>query len=97
MFHNVIDFELMVDHPTVCAGIPCCYEHPFTFTLPPIPVIPASHVTVGALLFFHPGMRRTAPFGHQHAAPRLRAELHTYAISTITMPYCASTNFFRSL
>ena len=97
MFHNVVDLELMMNHPTGSTGISRFDEHPFPFPLPAFPIIQAPDDPVGALLFLHAGMGRTAPFRDQHTAARGHAELHTYAISVIVMPCTASTIFFRSL
>ena len=76
MFHDVVDLKLVMDHPTLCAGIATFHEHAFPFTLPAVPVIPAPHITVRALLFLHACMGRTAPFGHEHPTARLTTELH---------------------
>jgi hypothetical protein len=70
MFHNVVDLELMVNHPTRGAGISRFHEHTLPFSLPAVPVIQASDDTVRALLFLHPGMGRTAPLWHQHTTAR---------------------------
>ena len=94
MLHNVVDLELVMNHPTLGAGISGFDEYLCPQLLPVLAIVPAPDETVRALLFLHPRMRGTAPFGDQHTATRGHAELHTYAISVITMPYCACTCFF---
>ena len=82
MFHNVVDLELVMNHPTRGAGISRFNQHTFPLPLPAVPIIPTPDDPVRAGLFLHPGMRGTAPLRHQYAAPLLRTELH-YARLTI--------------
>ena len=76
MFHDVVDLELMMNHPTLGAGISALHQHTLSFPLPAFPIIQAPDETVGALLFLDPGMEGTAALGDQHAAAGRRTELH---------------------
>ena len=48
MFHNVVDLQLVMNHPTRGAGILRFYEHTFTLPLPAFTVIQAPDDTVRA-------------------------------------------------
>src|SRR6187402_1249136 len=77
MFHNVVDLEGLLNHPTLGAGISTFNQHALTFTLPAFPIIQTPDDPVRAGLFLHPRMRRTAPLGDQHTTARRHAELHS--------------------
>ena len=76
MLHNVVDLELVMNHPTLGAGISRFHEDALTFTLPPLAIIQAPYHTVRALLFLDPCMGRAAPLRDQHATAGGRTELH---------------------
>jgi hypothetical protein len=78
MFHNVVNLELVMNHPTGCAGISTFHQHPFPLTLPTVPVIQSPYHPVGALLFLHARMGGAASTLDELPTPGLRTEHHAY-------------------
>jgi hypothetical protein len=56
MFHNVVNFKLVMNHPTLSARIATLHEDTLPLPLPAVPIVPASDEAVGALLFLDPGV-----------------------------------------